>query len=105
MSFADWLDMCPHSVVVEPYVSTDQYGALSFGAPVTYRARVQGKDRYLANVSGEEVVSSITVYVAGIVGVKDRITLPAPFSPSQPNILNVSYVSDENGQHHTVIYS
>lgn len=105
MGFADWLDMCPHTITVEPYVSTDQYGNFTYGTPVTYRARVQGKNRYITNTNGEEVVSSVTTYVAGIVNVKDRVTFPAPFIPTQPRILSVSHVSDEYGQHHSVVYS
>ena len=60
----------------------------------------------MQTVTGEEAVSKTTIYVAGTtVGTKDRVTLPAPFSPTVPNILDVQHVSDESGQHHTVIYA
>jgi hypothetical protein len=57
-------------------------------------------------MTGEEAVSHITVYLApGAIGVQDRLTLPAPFSPTQPTILDVQHVSDDAGQHHTVVYA
>jgi hypothetical protein len=106
MGFSDWLDMCPHTVTVEPFVSLDQYGAKTYGAAVTRRARVQGKTRMVRTMTGEESVSHITVYLApGTIGVQDRITLPSPFTPTQPDILDVQYVSDDAGQHHTVVYA
>jgi hypothetical protein len=102
--FTDWLDLCPHTITVEPFASVDLYGSYSYGAPATYRARVQGKNRMVRTVSGEEVVSTVTVYLQETVGPKDRITLPAIFAPTQPKILDVARVSDESGSHHTVVY-
>lgn len=105
MSFAEWLNMCPHTITVEPFASVDLYGNYSYGAPVTYRARVQGKMMMIANMQGEEVVSRVQVYLMEPVGPKDRVTLPATFQPTQPSILSVQRVSDENGSHHTVVYA
>ena len=104
MNFTDFLDMCPHTVTVEPFSSLDQYGAKTYGTAVTHRARVQGKTQMVRTLTGEETVSTVTVYLAAsTVGVKDRITLPSPFTPTQPAILNVQRVSDESGQHHIVV--
>lgn len=105
MSFSDFLDFCPHSITVEPFASVDQYGAYTYGAPVVYRARVQGKNQVITNMMGEEAVSTIQVYLNGTVTPQDRVTLPAPFVPTQPNILAIQRVSDESGQHHQVIYA
>jgi hypothetical protein len=106
VSFSDWHDMLPHSVTVEPFVSLDQYGTKTYGAATTYRARVQGKTQIVQTMTGEEAVSHITVYLAaGTIGAQDRLTLPAPFTPTQPNILNVQLVSDESGQHHSAVYA
>ena len=106
MGISDWLDMCPHTVTVEPFSSRNAYGAATYGTAVTYRARVQGKNQMIRNVGGEEVVSTITVYVATqTMTPQDRITLPSPFSPTQPDILAVQRVSDESGQHHVVVYA
>lgn len=106
MLFSDFSDLCPHSVTIEPFSGLDQYGAKTYGAGITYQARVQGKVRMVKTLTGEEKVSMVTVYLAaGTVGAQDRITLPSPFSPTQPDILDVQHVSDENGQHHTVVYA
>lgn len=104
MAFSEWLDMCPHHISVEPFTGVDTYGSYTYGTAATYRARVQGKNRLVMNQQGEEAVSSITIYIASsTIGPKDRITLPAPFSPTVPNILDVQHVSDESGGHHTVV--
>jgi hypothetical protein len=106
VDFASWQDMLPHTVTVEPFTSLDQYGTKTYGAAVTHRARVQGKTRMVRTMNGEEAVSHITVYLAaGTIGAQDRITLPSPFTPTQPDILDVQRVSDESGQHHSVVYA
>lgn len=106
MSFSDWLNMCPHTITVEPYASVDAYGAYTYGTARTYRARVEGKNQLVMTGQGEESVSHITIYVASSsIGPKDRITLPSPFTPTVPNILDVRYVSDESGFHHAVVYA
>lgn len=104
MGFNEWSGMCPHTVTIEPFTSVDLYGNYTYGAPVTYSARVQGKNQLITAMSGEEAVSRVTVYIPyATVGPRDRITLPAIFQPTQPSILDVRQVSDEFGQHHTVI--
>lgn len=104
MPFDEWEDMLPHSVTVEPFASVNAYGAYTYGTAVTHKARVQGKATIVTRTNGEEVVSHVTVYLASAsVGPKDRLTLPAPFSPTQPGILDVQYVSDDTGHHHTVV--
>lgn len=97
--------MCPHTITVEPFASIDLWGAKTYGAAVVYRARVQGKNTMITNTQGEEVVSRVQVYLAETVGPKDRVTLPATFQPTQPEILSVQRVSDESGNHHTVVYA
>ena len=106
MSIAEWDGMMPHSITIEPYQSVDPYGVYIYGSAVTYQARIQGKMRLIMNMQGEQIASSVTVYVAGFgITQQDRLTLPSPFVPNQPPILNVGVVSDESGLHHTVIYA
>lgn len=106
MGISEWADMMPHTITVEPFVSEDMYGKYTYGAPATHQARCQGKNRMVRTATGEEVASTVTVYV-GLIGmnVKDRITLPATFHPTQPPILALGQVSDESGSHHTVVYA
>ena len=102
--FSEWDDMLPHTITVEPFTGINTFGAATYGAAVTYRARIQGKNRLVTAVNGEEAVSHITMYLQRTtISPQDRVTLPAPFSPTVPNILDVQHVSDESGGHHTVI--
>lgn len=105
MQVGGWAHMMPHQISIEPYTGVDAWGAYTYGAAQTYRARVQGRTRVVTNVRGEEVVSKITVYVAATGGItaQDRLTLPSPWSPTQPPILDVQYVSNDVGHHHMVI--
>lgn len=106
MDIGAWADMMPHTITIEPFVSRDTYGAATYGAAVTYKARVQGKNRLITTLSGDEKVSTVTVYVGSTsITPEDRLTLPASFSPTIPNILDVQPVSDESGHHHQVIYA
>lgn len=105
MGVSDWDDMMPHRVTIEPYSSIDGYGAITYGAAVSYRARIQGKNTLVQTNTGEQKVARLTIYVAGTaIGPQDRITVPGPFTPTHPNILAIAQVSDENGQHHSTVY-
>lgn len=106
MGMDEWSDMLPHTVTIEPFTGLDQRGDYSYGAGVSYRARVQGKATLVTNTQGEEIVSHVTVYLPFTsVSAQDRITLPSPFTPTQPSILTVQQVSDATGSHHTVLYA
>ena len=106
MGFSEWADMMPHSITVEPFASVDLYGTYTYGSPVTYQARIQGKNQVVTSRTGEEAVSHIMIHVAsGAVGPQDRVTLPLPFLPSQPLLIDVQHVSDANGIHHSVVYA
>lgn len=96
----------PHTVVIEPYASRDGWGKPTYGAGVTVKARVQGKNRMVRTRDNVEAASMTQIYIGTTpsVGPDDRITLPSGFSPSQPPILSVQKVSDEGQLHHQVIY-
>lgn len=106
MDISAWADMMPHTISVEPFSSIDAYGAATYGAAVQYSARIQPTNRSVTTLAGEERVTVATIYVAGTgIGPQDRITLPSPSSPVAPDIFDVTYVADESGHHHTVIYA
>lgn len=106
MDISLWSDMMPHTLSVEPFTSIDAYGAATYGAAVQYTARIRPTNRSVTTATGEERVTVAIIYVAGAsIGPQDRITLPAPASPVSPDIFDVTYVSDESGHHHTVIYA
>jgi len=88
------------SVTVERYTGRDAYGKPTYAAPTTLKARVQGRARRIVTQSGEDVTSTLQVYFGTTETpptVRDRITLPSPFAPTQPTILAVSISPDEEG--------
>lgn len=104
---SDLLSLMPHTVTVAPWVSQNAYGEASYGSAVSYTARIQGKMQMIRDATGVERVSTVTVYVAttASIGPKDKLTLPSGWTPASPSIIAIQRVSDESGDHHTVIYA
>lgn len=110
------LDLAPDTVIVEPHTNVDEYGAVTYGTPASYRTRVIGRTKMVLDPDGQEQLSGATVVFFGEYGFSllDRFTLPARFSmnqqdpsdlPSrQPKPLNIDRETDENGAHHTTVY-
>ena len=95
------------TVTLEPYASQNKSAEETFGTAVTYKARVVGRIKAVIDLTGQERVSSVTTYFGASLTVtpRDRITLPAPFVPTQPKILAVEQIPDERGQYCTVVYT
>lgn len=109
------MDMVPDTVSVEPYLSTDAYGKVTYGPSTEYRTRVLGRTKMVLGYDGKERLSGATVVFMGEYGltVNDRFTLPARFSMDpadsdiaarQPQCLSIDRETDENGAHHTTVY-
>lgn len=98
----EFLDMMPRSVSIQPYTGQNGDGEPTHGAVADYRARVEGRIRYITTVDGSDRVPVRRVYVAatGGITVKDKITLPDGTSPP---IVAVAIVDDEAGPHHIVV--
>ena len=103
----EWEDLLVQTIPVEPFIGNDKFGEATFGAAVPYTGRAVGKTRLVRDFQGVERVSSYTVYMntTNLFSPKDRITLPAGYSPQQPLILSTAIFPDEIGVHHTVIYT
>lgn len=65
-----------HTITVEPYTGSGAYGS-TYGAPVQVACRVEDVRRLVRAASGDEVVSSTTVYCdAGVViPAESRVTV------------------------------
>ena len=101
---ADFLDLCPHTVTLEPLSTHDVYGAPSFGTSVSHTALIMQESKLVRAADGREVVSGTQVYIpssSASVAEQDRLTLP---DGSQPEIIRVSTFSDDDGQHNVVVY-
>lgn len=112
MSVADWLDMMTQTVSIAAASTMSGYGERTYGTAVSYACRIAGKRRLVLNAQGQEVVSSMTVYLGSPVAVDPtaRITLSTADAGStsedaiHPAILASGRYPDENGAHHTELY-
>ena len=112
----DLVALASDTIAVEPYLSTDEYGAITYGDPVDYRVRVIGRSKLVFGPDGIEHLSGATVVFFGEYdfAVHDRFTLPLRYSAEprnaanlearQPKCLAIDRESDENGAHHTTVY-
>lgn len=102
---ADFTEFYRDAVTVEPWTGQDSYRKPTYGAAVTYRARVVGRRRLARDDQGQEALSTKQVWLLSDANVspKDRVTLPAGESPQAPPILEVRRVPDELGAHHVVL--
>lgn len=112
----DLISLAADTVTVEPFVSVNEYGVVTYGSPTSYRCRVLGRSKIVLDPDGQERLSGATVVFFGEYGLSvfDRYTLPQRFSadpndPSnliarQPRALSIDRETDENGAHHTTVY-
>ena len=101
---SDYLDMCPHTVTLEPLSTVDIYGGQSYGTSASYNALVVYQSKLIPGADNVEVVSGTQVYIPSSscsAAESDRITLP---DGTQPRIVRVDRFSDESGAHNVVIY-
>lgn len=84
MNVAQFRHLMGQSVTVNHFTGRDGYGEAEHGAAVTYRARVVGRIRTVRSASGEEVVSTQTVYLmsAAAVSPLDKLTLSTGWTNS-----------------------
>lgn len=93
---ADWLDLMPATVTVQPFVSRNADGVPTFSPAVAYRARVSNKQQLVRDMAGDMVVARGVAWLAttDALTVYDRYTLA---DGSTPKILSVDSTPDEKG--------
>lgn len=96
----------PHTIGVEPFVSSNISGDATYGASVDRKGRVKGQHIIVRDDQGREIVSTVNIVFAGAFDItaKDRFTLPASFTPQTPVAISVSTAADENGPHHDRVF-
>jgi hypothetical protein len=101
-------DMFPHSITVEPFVSSDGRGVKTYdGTPVPRKCRIaQSNTKIIRDDTGIEEVSTVNAVFAETFDVtsKDRFTLPSGYEPTQPEGMAVTKAPDENGLHHERVF-
>ncbi len=105
MSISDYRSMMKNIVQIEPWKSRDSYGDATYGTTKTYQARIEMKATLIRDANGREIAARGKVYLATstVPSTKDRLTLPTPYTPTNPLILDVRPVEDETGIHHVVL--
>lgn len=100
--FADlFTDLMPSTVTVERITGRDTYGQPTFGTALgPFQARVNNVQRNVIGPSGQMVVAKGRAWLDTVepFTVNDRVTLA---DGSQPTLLNVNQVPDENGPAYT----
>jgi len=107
VGIGEWIDLMADTITLEPCTGADAFGAKTYGAATAWPACIEGKVRRVSNAQGQEQTSMVTVYVGGAPGAvpQDRVTLPARFPVTQPPLIAVGKLSDENGAFAEVLYA
>lgn len=103
---SEWVDMMSDTVTVDAWVSQSVSGVPTYAlAPVSYKCYISMANRLIVDAQGREVISRGRVYLAttALIGVKDKIVLPAGYVPLSPPILAVNVFNDELGNHHVTL--
>ncbi len=108
MSLVDDLrELFTGTIILEPFTALDSYGSPTWGSGIAYPARIQQRARRIRNAQGDEVTSMTQVYLATVpesLTIRDRVTLPAPYAPTQPPILALARSPDDEGGEVVVVY-
>ena len=104
---ADLADMLPDTLTAQPG-SLDAFGEwTASGAALTPDCYIEGETRLVRDQTGQEVVSSVQVYVGSVNGLDVdgyRYTLPARFVPSgELRAIGVQQISDDGGANYEVV--
>jgi hypothetical protein len=110
-----FLEPMIHEIVVE-HCSTsgpDGYGKRTFTSASTFQARIEFTKQIVKDAQQKDVISKTRIFTpqydvdgstAAVIGISDRITLPAQFVPRTPPIISVEPHYDHEGPHHFEVY-
>jgi len=92
--------LMPDTVTIELPADKDLYGRTIYSDAVEYQARIEQRNTLTRDQDGRERVSSTTIFLATTVSIpmNARVTLP---DGSQPSIMAVESVRDEDGSYST----
>ena len=91
------------TVTVYPPSTLDRYGKRSHsGSGTTYTCRVQDERKVTYDDTGKEVVQTGVIYLYGapVINPASRVVLS---DGSEPVLIGVDVVDDQDGPHHTVL--
>ena len=105
MLIDDFDDFLTQTVTIAPFVSQNSYGDPTYGTAITYKCRIELKNRMIRDLMGQERVTRGRLYIntRTIPSAKDQITLPSDYTPTNPEILSIYPVQSESGTDHIQI--
>ena len=73
--------------------------------PQTFKAYIEMKNHIVVDHAGREVMARGRIFVGTttVIGVKDKLVLPAGYLPQTPPIISVNLADDEDGTHHVTL--
>lgn len=101
-----WADMMADSVTITPWTAQSVSGVPTYGGtPASYSCYIEMKNHLIVDGHGREIMARGRIFLGSsvVVSVKDQITLPSEYVPTNPPILAVNVATDESGNHHTTI--
>jgi hypothetical protein len=104
----EFLALMPETVSVAAVTATDGYGKRTYGTATSYRARVRHKTQRIFSVNNVEEWAKHKVWIApnadGTIPTLDARSLVTLPDGSQPPVLAVDHVTDEDGVHHVLVW-
>ena len=99
----DLAPFCQDTITIAPKSTTNVNNEITWGAAVSYKARVVRRYRAIRTDRGDEKLSRALIYIMSAPGttVESKITLP---DGTTPLILRVNTYPDEAGQKHEEIF-
>lgn len=94
------------TVTIEPFVSEGDFNKPVYGTAKCFKAKIERQQRTTREDTQQTTRSRRLIYLLTddtSISVKDRLTLPAQFEPTQPKINDVRIVHDHVGVHHIVL--
>ena len=90
-----------HTIKIHPYLGHNADGEETYGEPVSYKARVEHRDRWIRGPQGD-IVQTRTQVFTDLVDIKskDKITLP---NGDERTIFSVETVPGKRTDDHLVI--
>lgn len=94
------------TVIIEPWLSEDDFGKPVYGTACEIKAKIERQERATRTQDGITIRSRRLIYLFSVdtsFTTKDRLTLPVGYEPLNPKIIDVRIVSDTKGVHHIIL--
>ena len=93
-----------HTVTIAPRSGYDEYAKPTYGAAVSYKAKIEQSGKLIMNAQGEEVVGKYTLFLDTTTppDVNGQLTMPSGFETVN-KIIAIRPVSDEFGINHVMV--